>query len=137
MVSTVSGPMEGASGECLAGRRDALIAGGFSGLVDCSNEHSTFNLAGTTDSGFTIYDYRYRFMAAAVMHGGQRLVIFKGADYVGQYSLSPPLYSDVSVRGSRVIVQTNDPSQEEADLDFSNGRPPRAFIDGYVLDLYR
>lgn len=137
MFSALVGPEEIASSDCLSGRREALIAGGFSGTVVCSGEDVTLSLSGTTGSDYTVYDYRYRIMAAAVMHGGQRILIFKGPEYIGQYALSPPPYSNVSVINSRVLVNTNDPFSEDAVLEFSNGPPPQVFIGGYVLDLYR
>jgi|GEM_PF-2210189 len=137
MLSTLSGPEGRVSSECPAGLQEALIAGRFSGGPVCSGEESTFILSGTTRSGYTVYDYRYRVMAAAVMHGGQRILIFKDSDYVGQYSLSPPPYSTLSVTDSRVVVETPGSPSEEAVLVFSNGPPLQVFIDGHVLDLYR
>lgn len=134
MSSTLVGCQSGLARDCLSGRREALVTGGFSGLLECSGEDVTLNFVGTTGSGYTVYDYRYRLMSAAVMHGGQRLVIFKGAAYVGQYALSPPPYSTASVRASDVYVRT---ISEDAVLDFSNGAPSQAFLDGHVVDLYR
>jgi hypothetical protein len=135
--STLVGRQSGFASDCLSGKREALVAGGFSGLAECSGEDVTLNFVGTTRSGYTVYDYRYRVMAATVMHGGQRIVIFKGAAYVGQYALSPPPYSTASVRVSEVHVRTDEPSSEDAVLDFSNGAPSQAFLDGQVVDLYR
>ena len=137
MSLTLTGCHIGSARDCLSGKREAFVTGGFSGLLECSGEDVTLNFVGTTGSGYTVYDYRYRVMSAAVMHGGQRLVIFKGAAYVGQYALSPPPYSTASVRGSDVHVRTDKPSAEDTVLDFSNGAPSQAFLDGQVVDLYR
>lgn len=135
--STLVGCQSGVARDCLSGKREALVAGGFSGLLQCSGENVTLNFVGTTGSGYAVSDYRYRVMSAAVMHGGQRIVIFNGTAYVGQYPLSPPPYSTASVRASEVHVRTDQPSSEDAALDFSNGAPSQAFLDGQVVDLYR
>lgn len=137
MCSTLDGCQSGAASDCLSGRREALTTGGFSGLLECSGEDVTLNFVGTTETGYTIYDYRYRAVAAAVMHGGQRLVIFRGSTYVGQYALSPPPYSTAVVLGSDIHVRGDEPSSEEAVLNFSNGVPSHAFLAGHVVDLYR
>lgn len=128
---------EDVSAECLSGMGQTLIAGGFSGGVFCSTEDATFNLAGIA-GGHAVYDYRYGFMPqhGAVMHGGQRMVIVKDGRYVGQYSLSPPPFADLSVRGSQVIIQL-DQDRGRAVLDFSNGPPQQVLVDGYVVGLYR
>ena len=99
----------------------------------CSAEDATFTFAGTTSSGYAVYDYRYRFRAAEVAHGGQRLVIFRGSEYVGQYALSPPHFGSVSVRGSQVLI---DDVTELAVLDFSQGPPSKTFVGGYELVLF-
>lgn len=135
--ATLGGCQGGAANDCLSGRREALAAGGFSGLLECSGEDVALKFVGTTESGYMIYDYRYRAMGAAVMHGGQRLVIFRGSTYVGQYALSPPPYSTVSVLGAEVRVRSGEPSSESAVLDFSKGVPSHALLDGHVVDLCR
>lgn len=125
------------AGGCFAAKENALIAGGFSGPLICSTDDVSFDLVGNPGSDdYAIYDYRYRFTAAAVMHGGQRMVIFKGRDYVGQYVLSPPPFAELAVRGNDVIV-TNANSSERSVLDFSRGVPRHALIDGYALILDR
>jgi len=64
------------------------------------------------------------------MHGDERLVVFKHGRYIGQYALSPPPVSTVTVHGTKVIV-TNKEGRERNVLDFSKGPPKRAFLDGY------
>jgi hypothetical protein len=125
--------------ECMSGLRQSLVEGGFSGPLVCSKSDATFVLVGRTNkSRYSIYDYRYRFLPknGNVMHGGQRIVIFQGARYVGQYSLSPPPYNSVSVCGSHVIVKSQD-GKERYSLDFSEQPPSEAFVDGEILDFYQ
>lgn len=136
-LSTIVGAAGREADGCLDGRQSALIAGGFSGPLICSAEDATFEPVGNIGSGrYAIYDYRYRFRAAAVTHGGQRIVIFKGRDYVGQYVLSPPPFADLAVNGADVIV-TGGANPGRWVLDFSEGPPHQAFIDGYALNLDR
>jgi len=117
---------------CLAGKRASLIGGHFSGAIVCSRKDASFRLAGqTTGKKYLIYDYRYRFLAHAggVMHGGQRLVVFRGKTYVGQYALSPPPYTDVRVEGSQIELGTPG-NRETVRLDFSRKPPARFFFGG-------
>jgi hypothetical protein len=136
-VSTFAGAGDPVPAGCMSGMARALVAGGFSGGVICSRENASFDLAGTTRWGYAVYDYRYRFLPehGAVVHGGQRMVVFRDGRYIGQYSLSPPPLSRLSVRGSRVLVRVD--GSGAAALDFSDGPPPQIFVDGSVLDLYR
>lgn len=125
--------------ECLLGLRKSLIAGGFSGPLVCSRSDATFVLVGKTSKNrYSIYDYRYKYMPknGSVMHGGQKIVVFKDTRYVGQYPLSPPPYNSISIRGSRVIIHYGD-GKDLSYFDFSK-RPPRsAFIDGEIITFYR
>lgn len=125
--------------ECMLGLRKSLVEGGFSGPLVCAKSDATFVLVGRTNQGrYSIYDYRYRFLPknGNVMHGGQRIVVFQGARYIGQYSLSPPPFNSVSVSGSRVIVKSSDRNYEYS-LDFSRQPPRRAYIDGDLLTFYK
>ena len=125
--------------ECLMGLRDSLTRGGFSGPLVCSKDDATFVLVGrTSESKYSIYDYRYRFRPkdGNVMHGGQKIVVFQGSRYIGQYSLSPPPYNSISVCGSNVIVKSQS-DKEEYYLDFSKRPPNSAFVDGEDLIFYR
>jgi len=125
--------------ECMAGLRESLIEGGFSGPLICSKTDATFALIGRTkESDYSIYDYRYRFMPknGSVMHGGQRIIVFLGTKYIGQYSLSPPPYNPMSVCGSRLIVKSRD-GKDTYSLDFSDRPPNEVFVDGEILNLYR
>ena len=121
---------------CMAGLTRALTEGGFSGPILCSDADAGFVLAGrTADGQYSIYDYRYRYrpLHGAVDHGGQRILVFQGGTYLGQYSASPPPYVSVSVRGSEVRFG----GSNSAPLDFSNGPPTRAIISGLDTTFYR
>jgi hypothetical protein len=125
--------------ECLMGLRDSLTRGGFSGPLICSKDDATFVLVGRTNkSNYSIYDYRYRFRPkdGNVMHGGQKIVVFRGLRYIGQYSLSPPPYNSISVCGSNVIVKAQD-RRNIYSLDFSDIPPNTAFVDGEDITFYQ
>jgi hypothetical protein len=120
--------------ECMAGLRKTLVAQGFE-PVFCSKKDASFVLVGrTAGSGFSIYDYRYAFRAAAVMHGGQRLVVMRGSKYVGQYSLLPLV--TVSVRGKYVVLKGDD-DREPVKLDFSRRPPAKILVNGEQETFYR
>lgn len=125
--------------ECLAGFRGALIEGHFTGPLVCSASDATLVLVGRTAGyRFSIYDYRYRYLPPGgnVMHGGQKIVVFQGIRYVGQYALSPPPYTTVSVNGTHVVFQSRD-TQETVRLDFSKNPPREVVIDGESHRFYR
>jgi hypothetical protein len=133
---------------CLAGRKQALLNGHFTGPIVCSQADATFRLVGTTEgSHYVIYDYRYRYLpfeGATVMHGVQKVVVFHGTLYVGQYALSPPPFIDMAVQGSSLYLKVessndagSDPRSTHAIMDFSHGLPDSVFINGETEDLYR
>lgn len=137
LFSTLAGCDRRLSSGCLSGRSDALLAGGFTGPIVCSIEDSTFVEIGQIRD-HVLYDYHYRYLPAggAVMRGGQKVVVFKGARYAGQYALNPPPYANVSLKGSRVLFQTDGYSGVSV-MEFANGPPPRVFSGGYFSDLHR
>ena len=125
--------------ECLLGLRDSLVEGDFSGPLVCSESDASFILVGRTNGDrYSIYDYRYRYLPpnGNVRHGGQKIVVFHGATYIGQYSLSPPPYKSISVCGARVVVQSQD-GKGRYFLDFSDHPPSEVFVDDEILDFYR
>ena len=63
------------------------------------------------------------------MHGGQRVVVFRGKKYVGQYMLSPGPYTTVRVEGTRVVLQVEG-TREKVTLDFSKKPPEEVYING-------
>src|SRR6476659_7411664 len=86
------------SAPCLAGKRQSLTTG--------SLRDHLFAQARTPPSGWSAARAAIGFpsttnatgffrIQGGVMHGGQRLVIFRGDRYVGQYHLSPPPYVTV------------------------------------------
>jgi hypothetical protein len=139
----VSGAALRASGEisarCLGGKRAALIQGHFTGPLVCSRKDATFVLVGqTAGNRFAIYDYRYRYFPeqGRVMHGGQKVVVFRDNIYSGQYALSPPPYTAITVNGSHVSLKlVGEPS--ETILDFSRNPPRQVLFGGEVLNFDR
>ncbi|WP_267435039.1 hypothetical protein [Sphingomonas sp. GM_Shp_1] len=116
---------------CMAGKRAALVKGHFTGPLLCSGKAVSFVKIGRVEQGrFALYDYRYRYrpIGANVMHGGQRIILFRNGIYAGQYVLSPPPYTIVTVKGSTVIMHSPDGSPD-AVLNFADG-PPRNILVG-------
>ena len=110
---------------CLAAERASK------GAIFCSPDVS-FTLAGRTTGGkYSIYDYRYRFLPhpGGAMHGGQRLIVFEGARYVGNYMLQPKV--SVAVRGTQVVLK-GDEDGAAVQLDFSRKPPSRILVNGEV-----
>ncbi|CAL4869971.1 hypothetical protein MMA231_04269 (plasmid) [Asticcacaulis sp. MM231] len=70
------------------------------------------------------------------MHGGQRIVVFQHGRYLGQYMLSPPPFSTLTVDGSHVVV-TKMGHLENDVLDFSAGPAKEAFLDGQIEQFAR
>lgn len=127
------------SDQCMAGRKKSLIQAQFSGPIICSGKDATFVLAGRTSGNeFSIYDYRYRYrpLNGSVKHGGQRIVIFHGETYVGQYALSVPPYVSISVSGSLVKIRSSD-TPKRVSLDLSKGPPNKILANGEVAELFR
>jgi len=63
------------------------------------------------------------------MHGGQRLIVFQGNAYVGNYMLQPEV--SVAVRGAQVVLKGHD-DRETVRLDFSRKPPSRILVNGEV-----
>ena len=127
------------SSRCLAGMRNALVAGHFTGPLVCDKSRATFSRIGSTaGSGYDIYDYRYRYLPkdGNVMHGGQKIVIFHADKYVGQYALSPPPYVSMAVRGARLVLEVA-ATGEKVKLDLSTKLPATLFVGGEEAGLYR
>jgi hypothetical protein len=119
--------------------RDALVEGHFTGPLVCSPRDATFVLAGkTAGDKFSVFDYRYRFRppGGKVMHGGQKVVVFQGSSYIGQFALSPPPYATVIVDGTRVLLEIKDTGQKVS-LDFSTGPPRELLINGEAEVFFR
>jgi len=128
-----------AGAPCLDGRRAALIQGGFTGPLVCSPRDASFILVGhTAGHKFSIYDYRYRYLPehGNVMHGSQKIVVFRGKIYVGQYALSPPPYAAIALHGARVALR-NSENRKPTVVDFSREPPGKIFFDGYDMTFGR
>jgi hypothetical protein len=123
---------------CLADMRAALVQGHFTGPILCSRKDAAFVLVGRTKGNkFSIYDYRYRFLPAGgnVMHGGQKMVVFRNNVYAGHYSLSPPPYTTITVNGGYASLKTDGQSGIELNL---KRKPPRRFLfNGEVVTFSR
>lgn len=63
------------------------------------------------------------------MHGGQRLIVFEGERYVGNYTLQPKV--SVAVKGTQVVLK-GDEDKAAVRLDFSSRPPTRILVNGEV-----
>ncbi|HWU72012.1 MAG TPA: hypothetical protein VN137_00905 [Sphingomonas sp.] len=120
---------------CLDKMQHAAVAGKVGGAIFCDGGKTTFRLVGRTAGvGYHVYDYRYRFMAANVMHGGQRIIIFRAHKYVGQYPLRTPPFTNMTARGSHLILSTG---RTEVSLNLSKNLPARILVNGEEEQLSR
>lgn len=123
---------------CLAGMRTALVQGHFTGPIVCSRKDASFILVGrTAGNKFSVYDYRYRFLPVRgnVMHGGQKMVVFRNNVYVGQYSFSPPPFITLTVNGTHVSLKTA--GTPKVELDLTHAPPSHILFDGEVETFSR
>jgi hypothetical protein len=124
---------------CMAGMHDALIRGRFTGPLVCSKANASFVLVGrTTGRQFSIYDYRYRYLPphGNVMHGGQKIIVFHGKAYVGQYALAPPPFVEMVVKGADVELRTRS-SRDAVRLNLSRNPPPKILVNGETSGFFR
>jgi hypothetical protein len=63
------------------------------------------------------------------MHGGQRVIVFRGERYLGNYMLPPTV--SAAVRGTEVILKGDD-DRGTVRLDFSRKPPSRIAVNGEV-----
>jgi len=61
------------------------------------------------------------------MHRGQRLIVFQGKRYVGNYMLSPQ--TTVAVSGKNVVLN-GDEYRQTVRLDFSRKPPTKIWANG-------
>lgn len=107
------------------------------GVVFCSPEDIRFSFVGQTTGGkYTIYDYRYGFLPhpSGAKHGGQRLIVFRGEKYVGNYMLSPKV--SVTVTGTEVVLK-GDEDRAPVRIDLSRKPPSRLLVNGEVATFDR
>jgi hypothetical protein len=102
------------------------------GEVFCTPKYVSFVLVGrTAGSKYSIYNYHYRFLThrGGVFHGGQRLIVFRGNRYVGNYMLQPEV--SVAVIGTNVILRGGE-IRQTVRLDFSKRPPSQIWANGEV-----
>jgi hypothetical protein len=126
--------------ECMAGLREILREADFSGPLVCSRRDATFEFVGrTAGSGFSIYNYDYSYDppgGSNVMHGGQRILVFRGKRYLGQYGLWSRSAVTAHVSGTRLVLQSNETKQRVV-LDFSRTPPKEVFLAGEYHSFFR
>lgn len=126
--------------ECLVGLRPALLAGGFTGSVDCQGDQLSVRYVGQVqkfDHTFQIYAYRYRLKPVCpecAVRGGQRIIFIERGHYVGQYK--PDFVQAAVQHGELVLVPTG--SEEPVTVQFTRDGPPNTLrVDGEVLSFFR
>jgi hypothetical protein len=75
-------------------------------------------------------------MAADVMHGGQKIMIFRARKYVGHYMLATPPFTSMAAQGAHLILSTGGTDQK-VELNLSKGLPARILVNGEVEDFAR
>ena len=109
-------------------------------MIFCSPKNVAFILAGrTTGSGYSIYNYHYRMLTnpdTGVWRGGQRLIVFRGNRYVGQYKLNTPPFVAIRVKGSYVVLRSTE-APRNVSLDFSRKPPRQIQVNGEDEDFFR
>jgi hypothetical protein len=126
------------SDACPPGLRATLERGGFSGGIFCDPQNASFSLVGvaaTPKAKYSVYDYRYRFLPedGNVWHGGQRMIIIRDGEYLGQFVLDPP----TTLKLSGMKLTLSKPNVETAAIDLATGVPTKIFFDGDVMSLQR
>jgi hypothetical protein len=105
----------------------------------CSKKDASFVPKGrTTGVQFSIYDYRYKYLPSGgnVMAGGQKIIVFRGATYVGQYALSPPPFVEVFVKGANVELRSLG-NRSIVQLDLSRAPPAKILVNGETAIFFR
>ena len=129
---------------CLGGLKSRLIAGRFSGSVDCVHDRLSVAKIGrlrTLGHDFVVYDYRYQLAPVCdecAVHGGQRILIFDRGRYLGQYKPDP---LRVTLDDGALLfwpVTAGSPSKEPVVVRVTRrGFPKEILVDGEVLRLFR
>lgn len=132
-------------GRCLDGLIPVLIAGHFSGSVDCRRDRLSIRPVGHIDAEghtFAVYDYRYslfKICPDCAVHGGQRIIILRDGRYLGQYKPEPVR---VAVRGKGLVlspaVDNDTPYRAPVSVPLTNGGPPATlWIGGEALEFFQ
>jgi hypothetical protein len=129
---------------CLAGLKQALISGHFSGSVDCVHDRLSIREIGRVrvrERRFIIYDYTYKLRPVCdgcAIHGGQRILIFDRGRYLGQYKTD---LSRVSLNGSNLIFRPSGMFGQRAQTSVVRityrGVPKRILADGEEVSFFR
>lgn len=129
---------------CLNGLKRALIAGHFSGSVDCGRDHLTVREIGRVrirERKFIVYDYTYKLRPACegcAIHGGQRILIFDRGRYLGQYQTN---FARVSMSGGKLIFRPSEMFEQRAQTSVVKityrGVPKRILADGEDVSFFR
>ncbi|MDH4743914.1 hypothetical protein OMP43_07790 [Sphingomonas sp. CBMAI 2297] len=129
--------------KCLKGLAPALIAGAFSGSIDCGRDQIAVRKIGNIRAGgrsFAIYDYRYKLRPVCpecASHGGRRIIVMTHGRYIGQYGVLD--YGvRVTIRGGKLIlspaVGDSFAGAAPAAVRFSTGGPPkRIFFEEPII----
>jgi hypothetical protein len=143
------GPVEaGSHGPCLSGLRSVLVAGGFSGSVDCRHDRFSMRRIGYLKSSghrFAIYYYQYSLKPICpecAVHGGQRIIILRDGSYLGQYKPDWQVSGQI-FKGHLVLIPRCEPGMTEEDckadqVSFTpEGPPPRVHIFDDYYEFFR
>ena len=134
-------------GSCLSGLSPVLVAGKFSGSVDCTQDRLSSRLIGHLKSGghrFTIYDYHYELKpvcAECAVHGGQRIIVLRDGVYIGQYK--PDSVSAKIVHGKLVLAPVGDTDlpdkyRQPAIVSFTpRGPGSTVWVEGQNIEFFR
>jgi hypothetical protein len=127
----------------MSGLRPALIAGGYSGSTDCKivafDIHRVLSKNGV-NFPFSVYDLIYRTLpdfAGGQAHGGERLLIFKGQIYLGQYDLDPPPYSDPIIIGDDILLKGSPRIDGNVIHLTRKELPPKVWLQGDVVEFVK
>jgi hypothetical protein len=126
--------------ECLNGLGPALLAGGFTGSVDCQNDKIFVQNVGKVrkfDRVFQIYSYQYQLKPACAdcaVHGEQRLIFMERGRYIGQYK---PDFVQATLRNGELVLVPAGP-EAPVTVQFTKDGPPRTlWVDGEVIRFFR
>lgn len=130
-----------ATTQCLNGLRPALMAGGFSGSVDCRHDLLKVRHVGKVRAfgrTFSVYSYRYQLAPVCrecAFHGGQRIIFMERGRYIGQYRSD---FVRATIRHGSLVFMPEDASERPSTLKFTRRGPPdRFWADGEELSFFR
>ena len=126
---------------CLKVLAPALVAGDFSGSVDCQRDQLFVRHVGhVREFGrtFEIYSYRYRLKPQCpecAVHGGHRIIFMEHGRYVGQYRSD---FSRVAIRDGHLAFLTDSPDARWVTVMFTAKGPAKSQWDGgEVLSFFK